>query len=310
MILSIDFRTDIPAFYSEWILNRFKEGYLYFRNPAYPNRLHKVILDKEHIEAIIWTSKDFSPILERLPEITDKFPSIFHYTITGYSSYGNDIEPNVPSVLSSIDTFKNLSIKYGSDKVIWRYDPVFYYEDINYNWHIQNFDFISKELMGYCNTCVINFISLYEKTKRHMPGIDGLDDKQKRFLIKSFIAQLNNSPLQTIEIQMCANGLNCKDIPGVIQTSCLGENILKLVDIYPKGKPNGCGCYPCTSIGEYDTCMHKCRYCYASSNFDKCEENYHKHDPKSPLLIGWPTGIEEIVKMKPKIINSGQLTLF
>ena len=309
MILSIDFRTDIPAFYSEWILNRFKEGYLYFRNPAYPNRLHKVILDKEHIEAIIWTSKDFDPILERLPEITDKFPSIFHYTITGYSSYGHDIEPNVPDVLSSIDTFQNLSIKYGSDKVIWRYDPVFYYENINYNWHIQNFDFISKELMGYCNTCVINFVSLYEKTKRHMPGIDGLDDKQKRFLIKSFVAQLNNNPLQTIEIQMCANGLDCKDIPGIKQSSCVGDHALSLMNIFPKGKPNGCGCYPTTACGEYNTCLHKCKYCYASADFDKCDENFAKHDPNSPLLIGYPDYTDEIIEMKPKIINSGQPTL-
>ena len=93
-----------------------------FRNPASPNVVHKVILDKDHIEGIMWCSKDYSKILSDLHEITDKFPSVFHYTITGY---GNDIEPNVPNINRSIGYFRELSRQYGKDKVIWRYDPIF-----------------------------------------------------------------------------------------------------------------------------------------------------------------------------------------
>ena len=33
MILSVSRRIDIPAFYSQWLNNRIKEGYLSFRNP-------------------------------------------------------------------------------------------------------------------------------------------------------------------------------------------------------------------------------------------------------------------------------------
>lgn len=33
MIISASRRTDIPAFYSEWFLNRIKEGYAVVRNP-------------------------------------------------------------------------------------------------------------------------------------------------------------------------------------------------------------------------------------------------------------------------------------
>ena len=33
MILSVSRRTDIPNFYSEWFINRIKEGYLYVKNP-------------------------------------------------------------------------------------------------------------------------------------------------------------------------------------------------------------------------------------------------------------------------------------
>ena len=61
MILSIDFRTDIPAFYSEWLMNRFREGYVYFRNPAVPNTIHKIILDRNYrnTDEIVQESSSF-----------------------------------------------------------------------------------------------------------------------------------------------------------------------------------------------------------------------------------------------------------
>ena len=304
MILSIDFRTDIPAFYSEWLLNRFKEGYVYFRNPAYPSTIHKIILDKQHIEGIIWCSKDYLPILHELHNITDKFPSIFHYTITGY---GKDIEPGVPDLEQSIYTFKELSERYGKNRVIWRYDPIFFTKEWTYNRHIQNFQYINKQLCRHAGRVVLNFVSLYEKVKRHMPDLKEVSYNDKVNLIYDFIN------ISSIPIQTCGNGLQFKDLKGVEVTGCLDEHALKLMGIYPKPKNKatdwGCLCYPNTCIGEYNTCLHKCKYCYASADFDKCDENFAKHDPKSPLLIGWPRGDEKIIEMKPKLLNTNQMTL-
>ena len=279
MILSIDFRTDIPAFYSEWLVNKFEEGYVYFRNPAYPQTIHKVILDKQHIEGIMWCSKDYLLILHDLKNITDKFPSIFHYTITGY---GKDIEPNVPSLEQSIYTFRELSLRYGKDKVIWRTDRV-----------------------------VINFVSLYEKVKKHMPGLKELTYDEKLLIVKKF---LEITKKYGLKLQTCGNGLQFKDLQGIEVTGCLDEHALNLMGIYPKqpkgnAVPWGCLCYPNTCIGEYNTCLHKCKYCYASSDFDKCDANFKKHNPKSPLLIGWPRGDEQIIEMKPKLLNTKQLKL-
>lgn len=305
MILSIDFRTDIPAFYSEWLVNRFKEGYVYFRNPAYPSTIHKIILDKQHIEGIMWCSKDYLPILHDLKSITDKFPSIFHYTITGY---GKDIEPNVPSLEQSIYTFKELSERYGKDKVIWRYDPILFNKEWTYNRHIQNFQYINKQLCRHAGRVVLNFVSLYEKVKRHMPDLKEVSYNDKANLIHDFVN------ISSIPIQTCGNGLQFKDLEGVEVTGCLDEHALNLMGIYPKASkgnavPWGCLCYPNTCIGEYNTCLHKCKYCYASADFDKCDENYSKHDSKSPLLIGWPRGDENIIEMKPKLLNTNQLKL-
>ena len=308
MILSIDFRTDIPAFYSEWIVNRFNEGFLYFRNPAYPSTIHKVILDKQHIEGIIWCSKNYLPILHDLKPITDKFPSIFHYTITGY---GKDIEPNVPDIEQSIYVFKELSERYGKDRVIWRYDPILF--DPNWNiWkHYSVFDDICFKLKDYTDRAVINFISLYEKVKRHMPDIKEVGYENKIRLIQ---LMLNSCNVYGLKLQTCGNGLQFKDLEGVEVTGCLDEHALNLMGIYPdkpkgNGAPWGCLCYPNTSIGEYNTCLHKCQYCYASADFDKCDKNYELHDPKSPLLIGWPKGDEKIIEMKPKTLNTKQLKL-
>lgn len=308
MILSIDFRTDIPAFYSEWLMNRFKEGFVYFRNPAYPETIHKIILDKHHIEGIMWCSKDYLPILHVLNQITDKFPNIFHYTITGY---GKDIEPNVSSLEQSIYTFKELSHRYGKEKVIWRYDPILLTDNYGIVRHINQFTDICKELYNYTDRVVINFVSLYEKVKKHMPNLKELTYDDKLLIVKKF---LEITKKYGLKLQTCGNGLQFKDLEGVEVTGCLDEHALNLLGIYPKSPkgntaPWGCLCYPNTSIGEYNTCLHKCKYCYASSDFDKCDENFKKHDPNSPLLIGWPRGNEKIIEMKPKLLNTNQLKL-
>lgn len=306
MILSIDFRTDIPAFYSEWLLNRFKEGYVYFRNPTCPSTIHKIILDKQHIEGIMWCSKNYLPILHELHYITDNFPSIFHYTITGYDK---SIEPNVPELDQSVYVFKELSERYGKEKVIWRYDPILFTEHWGKEQHLINFEDISYELKNHTDRVVINFVSMYDKVKRNMPELEEISYDDKLWIVQNFlqICKWNNLKLQT-----CGSGLQFKDLEGVEVTGCLDEHALNLMGIYPKqpkgnAVPWGCLCYPNTCIGEYNTCLHKCKYCYALADFNKCDDNYKKHDPRSPLLIGWPQGNEKIIEMKPKLLNTQQL---
>jgi hypothetical protein len=307
MILSIDFRTDIPAFYSTWLVNRFNEGFVMFRNPASPNVVHKIILDNKHVEGIIWCSKDYLPILHDLKNITDKFPSVFHYTITGY---GNEIEPGVPPLEQSIYVFRELSMRYGKEKVIWRFDPIFYHPHFGEVDTINRFEYICKELHNYTDRVVINFCTPYEKVKRHMSDIIFLTDIQKKVLIFEL---LNICKKYNLKLQTCGNGLQFKDLEGVEVTGCLDEHALNLMGIYPKAKNKatqwGCLCYPNTSIGEYNTCLHRCQYCYASSDFVKCLENWEKNDHNSPLLIGNLKPTDTIIEMKPKLLNTNQLKL-
>ncbi len=69
MILNTGARTDTAQYYSEWLLNRFKEGIVYTRNPLFPNKVTKYELSPDKIDLIMFCSKNYQPILPRLHEI-------------------------------------------------------------------------------------------------------------------------------------------------------------------------------------------------------------------------------------------------
>ena len=309
MILMIDGRTDIIQYYSKWLENRFDEGFLYTRNPAYPLKVQKIILDKEHIDAIMFTSKNFAPGIELIKRLNKEYPCLYHYTITGYDK---DIEPAVPYLNESLNTIRDLSNIVGKDKVFWRYDPVLITKKYSLNWHKINFNSISSCLSGYVNRCIYSYVNLYEKVKRHMPELEDWTDENKIEIAKHLgsIAHNNNVPIQT-----CNCNLDLTKY-GVGKSGCITKEIINnVLDLNVKDlKPNGslgCGfCYPVVNIGEYNTCLNKCKYCYASSDFEACEKNFTKHNPNSPYLIGEGTINDEIVERDCQSIKTNELKLF
>lgn len=93
MIINTGARTDTVNYYSDWLLNRFKAGFCYVKNPMFPNHISKYVLTPDVVECVIFCSKNFEPILNRFHEIYEKFHIFCYYTIT---AYGKDIEPYVP----------------------------------------------------------------------------------------------------------------------------------------------------------------------------------------------------------------------
>lgn len=100
MILNVSGRTDIIAFYSEWFMNRYKEGYVDVRNPFNPKMVSRTFF--EDVDAIMFCTKNPIPILKYLKQI-DK-PITFRVILTPYKS---DIEPNVPPKKMIIEAVKN-----------------------------------------------------------------------------------------------------------------------------------------------------------------------------------------------------------
>lgn len=128
MILNVSGRTDIVVFYSEWFMNRYREGFVDVRNPFNYQFVSRI--NFKDVEAILFCTKNPRPILKYLKEI-DK-PILFHVTFTPYK---RDIEPNVFDKREIIEAIKELSDIVGINNLYVRYDPIFFSDKYNIEYH-------------------------------------------------------------------------------------------------------------------------------------------------------------------------------
>ena len=311
MIINTGSRTDTVQYYSEWLLKRFQEGFVYSRNPLFLNKVTKYELNPEVVDCVIFCSKNYEPILERLHEITDRFNTYFYYTIT---AYGKDIEPNVPSIEDSIETLIKLSEIVGAKRIAWRYDPILLTEKYTKNRHYETFDYMSEKLSPYIDRCIFSFVEMYKKLKTNMPEIILLTQEDKDEIAKNIglIAKKNKILLQT-----CATLENYEKY-NIIQSGCITAEILGTANgvtfsnIKHSGNRKGCRCMENRNIGDYDTCPNGCKYCYANQNPQIARKNYEKHNADSPLILGGLYPPDEISQSSQKsfLIKHEQQKLF
>ena len=298
MILSVSRRTDIPAFYSEWFFNRIKEGFVYVRNPLNIHLVSRISLDPKLIDCIVFWSKNPKPMLKRLDELKE-YMYYFQFTINPYSEY---LENHVPKKQQIIDTFHELSDAIGPQRTIWRYDPILLTNDIDINYHVIYFEEIAKRLFGYTNTCVISFVDLYNKTQRN------LKDTSARELTIPEVFELVSKLIiiaqkYGMKIHSCAEDVALEKY-GIVHGKCI-DNVLiedlldlKLVVSKDKNQRKECGCVQSIDIGEYNTCLHGCKYCYANFDSKTVEKKQSFHNPNSPLLIGELEDNDKVVERK------------
>lgn len=181
MIINTGGRTDTVQYYSEWLLKRFSEGYVLSRNPLFPNKVTRYELTTDKVDCVVFCSKNYKPILPRLHEITDKFNTYFHYTIT---AYGKDIEPGVPDIDESMDTLIQLSEIVGKQRIAWRYDPVLLTENYTINRHFETFEHMAKKLSPYIDRCIFSFVEMYKKLETNMPELMMMSENDMDILAK------------------------------------------------------------------------------------------------------------------------------
>ena len=285
MIINTGGRTDTVQYYSKWLLNRFREGFVYSRNPFYPNKVTRYELTPDKVDCVVFCSKNYEPILENLKEITDKFNTYFHYTITAYDK---DIEPNVPAIDKSIETLLKLESITGKNRIAWRYDPVLLVGKYTIDYHLETFESMSKALSGHIDRCIFSFVEMYKKLSVNMPELKAISENDKIILARGLgeIAQKYNIYLQT-----CATSDDYEKF-GIHPSGCMTLDILgnangvKFKKLKHKGMRKNCNCIETRDIGWYDTCPNGCKYCYANSTPQKALENFKLHNPSSPILLG------------------------
>ena len=83
MIISASRRTDIPSFYSDWMFNRLKEGYVCVRNPMNIHQISQISLSPDVVDGIVFWTKNPTPMLERIHEL-DKDTYYCQFTLNSY----------------------------------------------------------------------------------------------------------------------------------------------------------------------------------------------------------------------------------
>lgn len=284
MIINTGERTDIPAYYSEWFMNRIKAGYVLVRNPYYNEQVTRYSLSKDVVDLLAFCTKNPIPMLPHLKELSD-YNMFWFVTIT---PYGRDVEPNVPPKEKVMDAFKSLSDTLGVNCVSWRYDPILIDDTYTLDYNIETFSEMASNLKGYTDNVVISFIDLYKKTIKNFPGIREVTQEERDAIGEAFskIGRENG-----ILIRSCFEGNDLQkfgiDISGCMTKSILERAIGTSLDISKKNNPRpGCNCLLGNDIGAYNTCGHLCRYCYANYDEKMVRLNMKNHIKTSPFLIG------------------------
>lgn len=306
MVISASRRTDIPAFYAEWFVNRLLDGSFDIRNPMNIHRITEWHFSPATIDCIVFWTKNASPLIPLLEKLND-YNYYFQYTINPYDS---SIEPFVPKKSIVIDTFKRLSDIIGPHRIVWRYDPIILTHKIDVGYHLTYFERLASLLEGYSERCVISFLDIYKRieSRLRINGIISPDDSQIRILASTMskIAQDNHFSLMT-----CSECIDLSEY-GIEHSCCIDKNIIENItgrkyslkkDPYQRKE---CGCVQSVDIGEYNTCPHNCAYCYASYSEQLMKKKQALHNNNSKLIIGNPSKDDNIIikHALSSIINS------
>jgi hypothetical protein len=296
MILSVSRRMDIPAFYSEWFINRVKEGYVYVPNPLNRKQVSKIIINPEVIDCIVFWTKDPSPMMSKLSKLK-AYKYYFQFTLNAYEE---DIEKNTRRKSEIINTFRELSSIIGSNKVIWRYDPILLNDHYNKNYHYYWFERLCRELKGYTTKCVISFIDFYSKTEMNARGLNLLEiTSEDMYEMSERLVAIGKD--YNISIEACQESVDLSKV-GVKSSKCIDEKLIeeiigsKINSIKDDTQSIECGCIKSIDICENNNCTLSSTRRYGNFNMNNVKENNLSHDVKSPMLIGTLIGDETVME--------------
>jgi uncharacterized protein DUF1848 len=290
-IISASRRTDIPAFYIEWFMERIKRGFFNVTNP-YNKITRRVDALPDKIHTIVFWSKNYKPFLEsgahdELREMG--YNLFFHFSI---NSDVPMLEPGVPLLEDRLLQLEKLCDCNDPGSISWRFDPVCYYKtssgQIKNN--LDGFSRIVKRASALgIKRCITSFVDNYRKIDSRVrflrkKGIDApsfvdVDQGQKVRIVERMAALLDKNG---IELDLCCEKALFADMREKIEvneSACISGKLF--AELF-KGKPDfkrdfgqrakqGCKCTKSVDIGSYEKhpCFHNCLFCYASPAIDR-----------------------------------------
>ncbi|MBE1426626.1 hypothetical protein H4684_003292 [Desulfomicrobium macestii] len=295
VIISASRSTDLPAFHSEWFMNRLRAGHAAWRNPF--NQAVQYVSFMRTRVVVFWT-KNPAPLLPHLQEIEDMgINYYFQFTINDYETQG--WEPNVPRLESRIETMARLSARIGRDRIIWRFDPLLLSDTVTEDVLAKKVQRVGNLAHPYTSKLVFSFadIAAYRKVRTNLAsaGINYSEfDTAGMMRMAQRIAEMNHG--WGLDLATCAEAENFEKL-GIMHNRCIdGELMLRLFPsdselrrfLNPRQRPlmlgmsdldskwqdkikdagqrKECGCIVSKDIGAYNTCAHLCTYCYANTS--------------------------------------------
>jgi hypothetical protein len=289
MIVSASYRTDIPAFYGRWFMNRLDRGFCRVASP-YGGPTVNVDLGPAAVDGFVFWTRNAGPFLTALDEIAARgYPFVVQYTITGYP---RALEASTIAADVATAQIAALARRFGPRAAVWRYDPIVVSSATPPDRHVETFAGIARMLRDAVDEVVMSFAQIYRKTRRnldiaarrhgfawHDPPTD-----EKRLLLARLAAIAADHGMSAT---LCTQPDLLGD--GLAPARCIDAGRLsdvsgRAVAAPEKGNRPGCLCAQSRDIGAYDTCPHGCVYCYAVASPALARRRFKSYDENAPVL--------------------------
>ncbi|MBR5651798.1 MAG: DUF1848 domain-containing protein [Bacteroidales bacterium] len=322
IIISASRSTDIPAFYSDWFINRLKAGYCVWYNPFNQKPTY---VSFANCKVVVFWTKNPKPLIPYLHELDEKgIHYYFQFTLNDYVADG--FEPNVPDVEHRVKTFQLLSEMIGKERVIWRFDPLIVTPQLTTRDLLIKIWNVGNKLKGLTDKLVFSFIDIngYRKVQNNL--VKETNQFSKETIEQSELTQQQMNEIAdglakcrdrwategwNIELATCGEQIDLNKY-GISHNRCVDGELMKrlwpedneliyylnygkLLDkdslfgldfsqpalspemMKDKGQRKVCGCMVSKDIGQYNTCLHQCVYCYANASKGIVQKNWAKH---------------------------------
>ena len=270
MIISASRRTDIPAFFADWFMERVREGHCDVANPFNPRQVRRVSFAPADADAIVFWTRNAAPMLPYLDELDGLgYRCYFLYTLLDYPEA---LEPGLPPLETRVDTFKRLADTIGPDRVIWRYDPIVLSNLTPFDYHVEAFPRLLDLLREHTRRVVVSLMDPYKSVMRRLraAGVEVINSPETRPEFPEMMRVIASSAIDAdMEIVSCAEDVDLRRY-GIQPGKCIDDELIyrlfgvRVTSRKDKGQRAACGCVESVDIGSYGTCGHKCLYCYAS----------------------------------------------